>query len=315
MRTSRNGPILVAVFSLLAAFAVDAQDSVAVRLWQDPRPIAARDLEWGAGAADRAPKGPFVFVEETSGGSQPKVVVEDRAGVTWDVKFGPEAHAEVAANRLLWALGYFVEELYFVPSGAMTGVTDLGRAENHIAADGMFSKARFRRRDPAQPRMEKAWSFNANPFLGTRELSGLKILMTMISNWDIEGDRNNRILEVATASGAPERRYIVSDLGATFGRLGARHTNHTKWTLAHYEGEGFIDRVDDDEVELDFDGLEANMQVVGRDHARWFSGIVSELTEAQVRQAFETAGATPEEVNGFAAVIMRRIAALKDAVK
>jgi hypothetical protein len=303
------------VFSLLATSAVDAQDSVAVRLWQDPRPIAARDLKWGAGAADCAPKGPFVFVEETSGGSQPKVVVKDQAGVTWDVKFGPEAHAEVAANRLLWALGYFVEELYFVPSGAITGVTDLGRAENHVAADGMFSKARFRRRDPAQPRMEQGWSFNSNPFLGTRELSGLKILMTMISNWDIEGDRNNRILEVATASGAPERRYIVSDLGATFGRMGARNTNHTKWTLAHYEGEGFIDRVDDDEVELDFDGLEANMQVVARDHARWFSGIVSELTEAQVRQAFETAGATPEEVNGFATVIMRRIAALKDAVK
>ena len=54
---------------------------------------------------------------------------------------------------------------------------------------------------------------------------------------------------------------------------------------------------------------------VARDHARWFSGIVSELTEAQVRQAFETAGATPEEVNGFAAVIMRRIAALKEAEK
>ena len=68
-------------------------------------------------------------------------------------------------------------------------------------------------------------------------------------------------------------------------------------------------------LELDFDGLEVNMQVVARDHARWFSGIVGELTEAQVRQAFETAGATPEEVNGFSAVIMRRIAALKDAVK
>ena len=85
MRTSRNRPILVAVFSLLATSAVDAQDSVAVRLWQDPRPIAARDLKWGAGAADCAPKGPFVFVEETSGGSQPKVVVKDQAGVTWDV--------------------------------------------------------------------------------------------------------------------------------------------------------------------------------------------------------------------------------------
>jgi len=309
MRTIKTRLLLTGV-SLLVATGVAAQ-TVPVRLWQDPRPIAKRDLRWGSGAPDRAPRPPFAFVEETTTGTQPKVVAKDAAGVLWDVKFGPEAHAEVAANRLVWALGYFVEEMYFVPDGAITGVSELGRAANHIAADGMFSKARFRRRDPALPRMEMAWSFNANPFLGTRELSGLKILMTMIGNWDIEGDRNNAIVEAATTSGANERRYIVSDLGGTFGRMGARHTNHSKWQLAHYEGEGFIDRVDDDEIELDYDGLEWNMQVVPRAHAQWFAELAGELTEAQVRQVFETAGATPDEVNGFSAVFLRRVEALK----
>jgi hypothetical protein len=306
--------MLVTALGLLAVSTVSAQDTVPVRLWQDPRPVANRDLRWGSGAQDRAPRPPFAFVEETSGGTQPKIVVKDAAGVIWDVKFGPEAHAAVAANRLVWAAGYFVEEMYFVPGGAITGVSELGRAEKHIGADGAFAGASFRRRDPATPRMEKGWSFNANPFLGSRELSGLKILMTMIGNWDIEGDRNNRILEVATPSGVAERRYFVSDLGATFGRMGARNTNHTKWEVSHYQVEGFIDRVGDDEIELDFDGLEWNMEVVAKDHARWFADIIGGLTEAQVRQAFETSGATPAEVDGFTAVIMKRIAALKDAV-
>ncbi len=313
MRMPWKLPLLVAGLNLLVVSLANAQETVSVRLWHDPRPVAGRDLRWGSGSQDRAPRPPFVFLEETSGGTQPKVVVTDAAGVTWDVKFGPEAHAEVAASRLVWAAGYFVEETYFIANGAVTGVTDLGRAANHIAADGLFAKARFRKRDPALPRMEKAWGFNANPFLGAKELSGLKILMTMIGNWDIEGDRNNRILEVTTASGTPERRYIVSDLGGTFGRMGARNTNHSKWTLAHYEGEGFIDRADYDEVELDFDGLEWNMEIVPRDHARWFAEVIGGLSESQVRQAFEAAGATPEEVDGFSAVVMRRIAALKAA--
>jgi len=314
MRMLRHRLLYAAGFTLLVASAVNAQ-TVPVRLWQDPRPIASRDLRWGSGAPDRAPLPPFVFVEETTTGTQPKVVAKDAAGVLWDVKFGPEAHAEVAANRIVWALGYFVEEMYFLPGGAITGASDLGRAANHIAADGMFFKARFRRRDPALPRMEKAWSFNANPFLGTRELSGLKILMTMIGNWDIEGDRNNAIHEVATAPGAPERRYLVSDLGGTFGRMGARHTNHSKWQLADYQGEGFIDKSDDDQIELDYDGLEWNMQVVPREHAQWFAEVAGELTDAQLRHAFETAGATPEEVHGFSSVFMRRVEALKAATR
>ena len=32
------------------------QESVLIRLWEDPRPIATRDLFWGAGSADRAPR-------------------------------------------------------------------------------------------------------------------------------------------------------------------------------------------------------------------------------------------------------------------
>src|SRR5688572_21463559 len=83
-------------------------------LWRDPSPIARRNLFWGMGSAARAPRPPFKFVNEDTSGSRPKVDVTDAAGVRWTVKLaGPdplrnEVNAEIAATRLMWALGYLV---------------------------------------------------------------------------------------------------------------------------------------------------------------------------------------------------------------
>ena len=49
------------------------------------------------------------------------------------------------------------------------------------------------------------------------------------------------------------------------------------------------------------------------EHARWFAGLVSQLTEAQLRQAFAAAGATPQETDGFTAKLVEKIAALRAA--
>jgi hypothetical protein len=97
----------------------------------------------------RATKGPFTFVEENLKGTTPKVVVKDAAGVVWDVKFEAEAHSEVAANRLMWAFGYPVEEMYYLHSGTIKGLANLKRGGSAIEANGDFRRgARFKRRDP-----------------------------------------------------------------------------------------------------------------------------------------------------------------------
>jgi hypothetical protein len=63
-------------------------------LWRDSSFAATEDPLWGFGSASRAPQGPFTFVEEDTGGTQPKVTVRDRQGDSWDVKLGGEVHAE-----------------------------------------------------------------------------------------------------------------------------------------------------------------------------------------------------------------------------
>ena len=283
-------------------------------LWTDPGPITSRDLFWGPGSEARAPKGPFTFVEEKTSGTQPKIVVTDVDGVTWDVKFGPEARAEVAASRLVYGLGYFGEEHYFVPSGRIEEVTTLDRARKHVGALGTFTNARFSRRDPNIVEIDEEWTFQKNPFVGRPELSGLLILMTMINNWDIRNGANNDVVLATGADGGQERRYLVGDLGATFGRMGGRLSNHSKWNLEDYKAEGFIEKVEDGVVHLDYDGLDSDMDRVPLEHARWFASLASQLTDLQVRRAFEAAGATPAEVEGFSKRLMEKIRELQREV-
>jgi hypothetical protein len=292
-----------------------AMDPPAV-LWKDPGPLRSRDLFWGMGGAERAPQGPFSFVEEDGGGTQPKIVVTDARGVTWEVKFGEEAKAEIAANRLVWATGFGVEEMYFVPTGVVKGVKSAGRAGGYIAPEGNFSTARFRRRNPESVRTDDEWTLRENPFVGRKELSGLKILMTLIANWDIGGTRNTRVLRLKNPDGSIERRYTVTDLGASFGKMGGGGlSNHSKWNLEDYKGEGFVEKVADGELHLDYDGSEPGVDRVPLEHARWFASLLAQLTPEQIRRTFEAAGATREEIDGFSKRVIEKIAELQAAVK
>lgn len=284
-------------------------------LWRDPGAIGSRDLFWGAGSAATAPRGPFTFIEEDLAGHNPKVSVRDADGRLWDVKFGEEIHSEVAANRIVWALGYFVEQQYYVPSGTIRGAKPLARAAEHIGADGRFRGARFRFRDPALPRTEEEWTLARNPFVGTREMSGLHVLMTLLNNWDIQGPRNNKVLRAVGPRGGAERRFLVSDLGATFGRMGGGLvSNRSKWNLAHFREEKFIDNVENGSVRLAYDGWDRDIDRVPIAHARWFAGLAGQLRPAQLRRAFEAAGAKPEEIEGYTAKVMEKIRALRNAV-
>ena len=284
-------------------------------LWRDPGPIGSLDLFWGAGSEAGAPQGPFAFVEEDKTGTNPKITVKDARGATWDMKFDEEVHAEVAANRLVWALGYFVEHQYFVREGTVTGATGLSRAAAFIGPGGAFKNARFRARHPDMPRTEEDWTLQSSPFARTKELSGLMILMTLVNNWDIEGPRNNKVLRATSPDGRVERRYLVADLGATFGRMGGGVvTNHTKWNLDHFRQEPFIEKVSDGTVHLSHDGFDPDLDKVPVEHARWFAGLATQLTPAQIRRAFEAAGAPPHLVEGFSTKLTEKIAALKSAV-
>src|SRR3974377_1492498 len=74
-------------------------------LWREPADIASRDLFYGPGGKEHAPRGTFTFVEEDAAGTNPKFDVVDGDGVKWRVKLGAEARPETAASRFVWGAG------------------------------------------------------------------------------------------------------------------------------------------------------------------------------------------------------------------
>ena len=49
---------------------------------------------------------------------------------------------------------------------------------------------------------------------------------------------------------------------------------------------------------------------IPRSDARWIGGLLAQLSPEQIRDAFRAAGYSPEQVEGFAAVLQARIAEL-----
>jgi hypothetical protein len=164
-------------------------------IWKDPTNISVRNLRYGQGGERHSPHTTvFRFVKEDLSGTNPKFIVTDQSGVKWKIKLGAEAKPEVAASRLVWAVGYFTPEDYYLPELQVTGMpTQLHRGKQFVAADGTMRSARLQRMDTSEDKSGN-WAWKGSVFDGSRELNGLRALMALINNWDLK-DVNNKIVE------------------------------------------------------------------------------------------------------------------------
>jgi hypothetical protein len=106
----------------------------------------------------------------------------------------------------------------------------------------------------------------------------------------------------------------VADWGGTFGKMGG-FMSHSKWDLDAFSKQGFVKGVSGGTLELEYSGKGGSaLKSVPLEHARWFAGIVGQLTDDQIRAAFRAAGASDAEVQGFAARLRQKIEELKRAV-
>jgi hypothetical protein len=295
-----------------------------VEIWHDPGDIASRNLLLGSGGEKHQPKGTrFTFEKEDLHGTTPKLVVTDEAGKKWKLKFGNEARAEVTASRLLWAIGYPTDEYYLVPEAQLYGLPlSLRRAQHWIGTDGIVRNARLKR-DPEGFKKVATWEWKSNPFVGTREFDGLRVLMALINNWDLK-DVNTGIYDSDS-----KRLYIVSDLGGSFGptHVVPKH-NSRSGELESFEKSPFITESAPGYVDFATPGTAAKIVLfapniyayreglkwigdhIPRDHAKWIGGLLSQLTPQQIRDAFTAGGYTTEETERYTRVIQTRIAAL-----
>jgi hypothetical protein len=283
-------------------------------LWAARSEMSQLDLYWGIGGQEQAPKPPFTFDKEDLTGTNPKIKVRDANGAKWNVKFDEEVQAEVAASRIVWACGFMVEESYFVPSGKVDGVVGLTRAKKFVGADGSFTRAMFETRPDTIARRNIRWAWESNPFVGTKELSGLAILNVLLNNWDAKVDNNNVLGMVADDKTTIYDWYIQSDWGGTFGKTGG-YFSHTKWSVQDFSKQAFISNVSGGRINLHYTGkMGSALKSVPVEHAKWFAGVVGQVSDKQLSDAFRAAGATDAEVTGFVGRLRQKINELKAAV-
>jgi hypothetical protein len=289
------------------------------RIWRDPGDVAGLDMTGGPGGPDGAPAAPFRFIEEHLTGSQPCVSVRDGRGRRWRVKWGDEVRSENFAVRLAWACGYFAETTYFVPSGTIDGSQGLQRAKNCIADDCRFTDARFELDDPATRKLfeEHSWAWNDNPFVGTRELNGLKIIVMLLSDWDTKDRRdvargsNTAIFEHRVGRWRREARYLITDWGGSMGRWGSNIVTRGRWDPAGFEAQTpeFVLGLDGDTVRFGYVGQRtADVAAgIGVEDLRWLSRYLGRITDAQLRDALVASGATEDDVARFSRALRNRI--------
>jgi hypothetical protein len=295
-------------------------------IWRDPGNVARLDLHNGSGGRARAPKPPYAFIEENLSGSNPKVRVSDADGVNWSVKFGPEVHSEIFATRLAWAVGYFIEPSYYVARGSIDDLGRLTRAREFIKADGSFTRARFERQKEKgveELKDEQSWSWVKNPFIGTKELNGLKVIVMLVSNWDNKDVRDakrgsNTVIYRYPLNSGTEDRYMVSDWGGSMGKWGG-FLSRGKWDCKGYQEQtrDFVKGIKGEYFVFGYSGQHTDnfSRDIRISDMRWLLQYLGRITDDQLREGLKGSGAAPEEVECFTKSIRDRIDQIKNCLK
>jgi hypothetical protein len=281
----------------------------------DPGNVESLDFTYGAGGPDSQPQPPFHFVNEDFSGTNPKINVTDNRGWNWNAKWGEEASPSIFCTRLLWACGYFAEPEYFVANGRIDGVHGLRRAASWVSKDGSFVNARFQLRSNLPKYLPgRHWAWTKNPFLGTHQLQGLKILLLFVSNWDTK-QQNLSIFEDDTLD---ELHYFYADddWGASLGRWGVA-TTWTKWDCNGFKRQtpNFLRIAPNGSLKWGFVGK--NQRVITSDisveDVQWLLQYLGRITDQQIRDGLTASGANPDTVDCFADALRLRIEQLQRA--
>ena len=296
-------------------------------LWEDPGNIAGKDLFYGRGGADHQPKPPFTFVEEDRNGTNPKFDARDSENKKWRVKLGVEARPEVTASRLLWAVGYFTDDDYVLPTATVAHL-HLQRGRDLVQGETV-TEARFDRKPKGEDKIAD-WRWKQNPFTGKREFNGLRVMMAVLNNWDLK-DVNNAVY----SDDKHDRQiFLVHDIGATFGSNTEHRTHDSdKGNLQSYETSKFVVKNEGGKVTFGtpaFPGKflydegpvlvgeafrRSALDWIGHDipvaDARWVGSLLGQLTHGQIEDAFRAGDFPTDQREAFVKVVEDRIAALK----
>ena len=274
-------------------------------LWQQPDDLASRDLFYGPFGEEQAPdaSATYTFVKRKQQGTNPGMTVTDQHGREWHVKQpsrttqGAEGPVEVVLSRVLSAVGYHQPPVYFLNSFTLTDSSG-----THTEVGGRFRLHDKSLKDTGQ------WSWQQNPFVGTRPYQGLLVILMMFDSSDLK-NVNNTLYEVKEPHADAARWYVVRDLGTALGETGRIAPRRNDPSL--FERNRFITDVTDGFVTFDYHGWHQELfqRRITPEDVAWACELVGGLSDRQWHDAFRAAGYEPAVADRFIGQLQQRIAA------
>jgi len=277
-------------------------DAPIAELWEQPTDIATRDTYYGPWGRERAPDPTttYTFLDRKHDGTNPGITVSDTAGREWHVKQPPhneqgaEGPIEVALSRVLSAIGYHQPPVYFVPSVTVT----YGRGVRTEPG------GRFRLTENSLKHTGE-WSWQQNPFVGTRPYQGLLVILMMFNSSDLKNE-NNALYELKGGE-TPGRWYVVRDLGTALGETGKLAPQRGDPDI--FDRQPFITGVKAGFVQFHYGGWHKELFArITPEDVGWACALLGQLNDRQWSDAFRAGGYAPAVAERFIARIHQKIA-------
>jgi hypothetical protein len=308
------------------------------KVWRAPAvPISAADLSGNPPGPDMFETADDVvckFELKSSDGRTPKFQCVLPGGDVIKVKYGrnnPETFGEVAATRLVAALGFGADRVYVVRSVRCfgcpaypypkVGIFDALRADPSRAID--FEMAVIERRLPGRE-IDGGWGWPElsaiDPAAGgssRAEVDGLRLLAMFLNNWDAK-PVNQRLLCAPdadpAAAGCDDPLVYMQDLGQTFG---PKSIDLDGWTRTPVWADAAACRVS--MRSLPWDGATFEDTVISEEGRLFLAGLLRQLTAPQVRGLFTGARFTDffrnddsANVDAWTGTFLSRVAQIAD---
>lgn len=275
-----------------------------------PTNVSSMDIRTGPPRPDGFPFRATVtcdYEERDLSGASPKFSCEVGDEDALKVKYGgnnAEVYAEVAATRLLWALGFGADAMYpvrVVCRGCPASLTGLPRPGD----EWVFDPATVERKLPGREFPgEEGWAWRE--LASVREEAGgappahrdaLALLAVFLQHTDSKPQQQRLLCLDEAEEGAETtcRRplLMINDLGLTFGRATTFNVNDKAMNLAEWsttpvwKGDtGCIGN-----LPKSFTGTLDN-PVISEGGRRFLADLLNQLTDAQIHALFETARVT-----------------------
>jgi hypothetical protein len=252
------------------------------------------------------------YEEKEMSGKSPKFFCVTPGGDGLKVKYGAangEVYGEVAATRLLWALGFGADRMFpvrIICRGCPASLGGQGRSNGEVIFDAAVVE-----RKKAGAELGAGWSWRELDDVDEKkggasrvQLDALKLLAVLIQHTDTKPEQQ-RILCLDEPDGAPPVRcrrplLMLNDVGVTFGQ--ASNFNRNMTSSVNFKG------WESTPVWKDWYGCTGNLPMsltgtldnpaIGDEGREFLGSLLTQLSDRQIRDLFEVSRVTRRQIPG-----------------